>query len=398
MQKMLRMHHNNIIDKSIIVLLLLILTLSWSPILPGIYQIPNTYVYFPLVIITIVLMQLNKKFDLEIYLYSIIYIIIIYTISILLEDIKFGNKLLAVPLNLLIGYLIFKNINIGKDLIHKISNIAIFGLLMCLCGYIYALNNGNPLMEFKNPNGFENILYLTTFSNEKIGNIIRPNLIFDEAGSLSFFLCFIAFSRIILKMRSFKTDLIMLLGLITFSLMHLIIVVLYLLCLRKKFFIVLCLIILPIIYYNNTPESISFFIKRFEMTENGRFVGDNRSNQIDNFINIVNPKMLIFGAYECDNTPDFCAETNGDITSSPITPLYTTGIIGAVIQCLVNIFLLYCIYKNNNKFVSISMILVLLQRPYYSSIGYSTMIFIVCAFLYYKINDNNNNLYIKRRD
>jgi hypothetical protein len=390
---------NNKINSDVLALLilLLILTVSWSPIFPGIFQIPNTYVYFPLVILTIALMQLNKNFNFNIYLYVIISILIIYAISIYLDDVKFGNKLLAVPLNLLLGCLILKNISLAKDLIQKLSNFAILGLVMCLCGCIYALNNGNPLLEFKNPNGIENILYLTTFSNEKIENIIRPNFIYDEAGALSFLLCIIAFSRIIFNMRSLKTDLIMLLGLITFSLTHLIIVVLYLLLLRKKLFIVLCLIVLPIIYYNNTPESINFFFKRFEMTENGRFVGDNRSNQIDNFINIVNPKMIIFGAYECDNTPDFCAETNGDITSSPVTPIYTTGIIGATIQLLVNIFLLYCILKNNNKFVSLSMILILLQRPYYSSIGYSTMIFMICTFLYFKLNDNNNNLHIERR-
>jgi hypothetical protein len=107
-------------------------------------------------------------------------------------------------------------------------------LIGAYLGFVYALAGGAPIFSIKNPDNRTSWLYLTTFTNARIGRIIRPSGFFDEPGALSFFICITAMLRNINKRNSKITLLLLFTGFITLSLAHLVYVIFHLLSMSYK--------------------------------------------------------------------------------------------------------------------------------------------------------------------
>lgn len=95
--------------------------------------------------------------------------------------------------------------------------LVIFGLI----GQLYFVLGGQPVYEFNNPDGRPAYLYASTFSNS-VSVYIRPSGIYDEPGSLSFFICLCVALRERFQLPR-KTSILMLVGgMVTLSIAHVI--------------------------------------------------------------------------------------------------------------------------------------------------------------------------------
>lgn len=93
-------------------------------------------------------------------------------------------------------------------------------LILSWIGFLYVLHGGEALFSIINIDGRENLFYLTTFSNWRVLDSIRPSGVFDEPGTLSFLLCAIAALRRIYDRSNSGSLILLLLGLVTFSMTH----------------------------------------------------------------------------------------------------------------------------------------------------------------------------------
>ncbi|PKQ74616.1 hypothetical protein CJF47_13525 [Aeromonas sobria] len=205
--------------------------------------------------------------------------------------------------------------------------------------------------------------------------------------------------RELMHKRVLPSMLIMLGGLVTLSLAHILIFLLYIFS-KIKFTIkgligLIFFIILSISLSKNILNSnqFEFFSSRFALNEDGELAGDNRSNQIENFKNIFSWNIFWGGDYQCHALPTKSCIDHGDISSSIVTPLYRGGVIQLALQILTHLFFIFLFIKNKKLFFSIfAMSLILLQRPFFSVIGYQFMIYLVFFVAYNKKNDVNHQI------
>jgi len=107
-----------------------------------------------------------------------------------------------------------------EKLIDLTTKIYIVMLIGALFGVAYHLLGGSPILTLKNPDGRENHLYLTTFSNAETFTI-RPSGVFDEPGAFSFIICVLVALRSRLRLPLNSSFILIVGGLITQSIAHL---------------------------------------------------------------------------------------------------------------------------------------------------------------------------------
>jgi hypothetical protein len=94
-------------------------------------------------------------------------------------------------------------------------------ILLAMIGVLYYYAGGSPLFTLFNPDGREQSLYLTTFANAG-ESFIRPSAIYNEPGAFSFYICITVALRSLLGMSNRISSLLLVGGLITLSLAHVI--------------------------------------------------------------------------------------------------------------------------------------------------------------------------------
>ena len=173
-------------------------------------------------------------------------------------------------------------------------------------GFIYAFVGGSPQFQYIGPEGRLHYFYLTTSvpANAVVGRFIRPGGIYDEPGALSGFICQICLLRVLFKKNDKLTFLIMIAGLITFSLFHLIIVLCffayYLIEYRRKkdaiIFIsfITILILGSVIVFN---DAVNYFLfSRLRLNpETGRLAGDTRTHMMLSTLELLNSRTFFWG-------------------------------------------------------------------------------------------------------
>jgi hypothetical protein len=186
------------------------------------------------------------------------------------------------------------------------TNFLLVVIWASLFGFLYAFIGGSPIFTFDNPNGIPNEVFLTTMTNSRWGNIIRPSGIYDEPGAFSFFICSIAMLRKLFNLTEKKTWLLLIFGLITFSVAHVLYLLFHVLSDKNliKFsiskLIIFLLGILLVFFISITPlwDAVDMiFLSRFKNSGTGLFPGDNRSDLFFNTWNYIydNPIVTWFG-------------------------------------------------------------------------------------------------------
>ena len=277
-----------------------------------------------------------------------------------------------------------------------ICTVLLWILLLALISLVYKSLGGQPLAEFKNPDGRPNYWMLTSFSNANYSYFMRPSGIFDEPGALSFHCCAAVFCRcMITRELDGKSTLIVILGFVTLSLAHFVFAFLYFLVLLlsiRKFktiagvlsVILMLLAGLFFLYeYDSQVKSIvDFFLGRFAYSESAGFSGNSRSGSFANALNAVSDSNLWLGLYQesCYLTKS-CLQVYGNYQQNFFTPLVEHGLIISSLYYLpfIAIFVL-SVFRLN--VLAIAFLLLWVQRPYYMAVGYTYwfVLFIFLAF------------------
>lgn len=344
-------------------------------------------VYLLLSIVAAFLAHTVRKFDYA-RSYFLIGIAIVSITLMCIQGILRSNILyLGIPAYFLPSFFIASSLNKKTfDLLVKtLSIIALVISIGAVIGFIFCFFlNVRPMWSITMSDGRESYLFLTTLTNAYFSgfNIIRPSGIFDEPGTLSFYLCFVAILREFQHRKSNITITILSFGLITFSLAHTVFYILYLL--HKKKWILGSFIFIGVISfmtYIGSSEKMNainaIFISR--MSSDDALNENARSQMFLNAKNALSLSVAFFGTKE-DGTfnKKSVDDVHGRMGENPLSPLVYHGLIGSWLFYFTLIILLIFALKNpTNAFLYIGYFALLLQRPYSLYLGYSLMTAIV---------------------
>jgi len=270
--------------------------------------------------------------------------------------------------------------------IDKLIDIASWFVAFVLLGGFVALTfsiwGAAPVGAFPRPGSEfqEMVIYPFSLALADLGGGIRPSGIYDEPGALSFVVCVLAFLRKVRNKDFFMTWLILGLGLITFSLAHLVFIIIFVLSfrLRVKDYIVFAFIgsVLAGVYVF-TPIGGAFdqrVVERIisDNVEEGRlFRGDNRS-------------VRLLSAFETIGSSDYSAmmgidpkgsaEEFAEMGENVLAPIARYGIIVSLPYYAYLIIGIIMLFKGRDNLAFFGVVLLLLQRPYVQSYGYSLLV------------------------
>lgn len=263
-------------------------------------------------------------------------------------------------------------------------------------GLFYAFFGGAPLLGFPNPDGRLNQLFLTTLTNAQYENFIRPSGLFDEPGALSFVVCCLAALRHALGFDKKVTWTILLLGLVTMSLAHMLYMVVHAvneLSGSKHLMKVLVMMTLiaialyAIVAFVQPVQEIysNLVLVKFAISD-GRLAGDNRTDLFLNAASYINPKSFWFGIdARCAIGIVNCADQGyGQYGENPLTLLVQWGLLISFPYYL-GLAYLWIVAFLRRALIPLGLFLLLLQRPYTMSFGYALLVLITVAVLGHKI-------------
>lgn len=371
-------------------LILAAFLLSLSPPLVALTAVPSNYIF--VVFCCVYLLSAERSNWQSTPLLFVLLIII----SSLMATALAGNlQYIKYPVYICLALLIIAKTSINEfnEISSLLDNIVCIGLVLSVISVIlYAIWPMAPIYTVINPDGRESGLYYFAYTNFALPSVIRPAFIFDEPGTFSFIICMSAIFRDILGKSKFKTALILLSGLITFSLTQFIIVILFLLLNRKFRYIkilTILLILLSFIIYlvPMANDFFDFFVSRLVYDTETGIGGDNRSNQVSFFFEILDNNLFFFGMPECFDGLNMCSDIP-DLGSNPFTPISAFGFLIAWPFYLMLSLLLIISLRKKFQFSALAIILLLLQRPFLFSFGYSVLILLsVSPILFWRIGN-----------
>lgn len=297
-------------------------------------------------------------------------------------------RLMLVPtyfvLSILIISVLDKNdIKIFVEILTWLVMMLLWGAVL---GTLYAYFGGAPILDLVNPDGRLNQLYLTTLTNSQFENLIRPSGIFDEPGALSFVTCFVAALRHGLGGGKRATWILLALGFITMSVAHLIYVLLHAVeefksHRRTKTVLIIVSVVaicswMLVAFIQPIQDIFSaLFFSRF--TGDGLdTLGQDRLLTLKNAIDYLNISTFMFGLdSDCAVGLADCVSDKGfdGYGDNPLTLLVHWG---WWLSFPYYLSLGYLVFNSvrQRSFITLGILLLLFQRPYTMSYGYSMLI------------------------
>lgn len=271
-----------------------------------------------------------------------------------------------------------------SDFTDYMSKILILMLTGSVIGFFWAIGGGDAIFSIANEDGRENGFYLTTFSSTYLLGIIRPSGIFDEPGALSFFICITVALRERFGMNRKASWILMVLGLVTTSLAHVIFMVVYWVNTEWATFkraiigivVVLAALFLLTTFENPIGTVLTLIFNRFQIVD-GALAGDNRSILVMNALNYLDFKTFLFGLdSDCILNLEPCSSKSYEqYGENPLTLLVHWGILISLPYYLVLGYLIKDSIIEKNL-LALGVFLLLLQRPNVMSYGYAVIIMI----------------------
>lgn len=272
-----------------------------------------------------------------------------------------------------------------KAFVELLTWLVLILLLGAVFGTLYAYFGGVPILEFANEDGRLNQLYLTTLTNSQFENFIRPSGIFDEPGALSFVTCLIAALRHALGYNKKTTWVLLALGFVTMSVAHLIYTLLYA---AEEFkdhrrvkvvFItavaIICSWVVMTIFQSIQDIFSTLLLSRFSDDTLGS-LGQDRVTTLMNAAGYIDINTFMFGLdSDCAVGFAHCTFDKGyeNYGDNALTLLVHWG---GFLAFPYYFALAYLTVKSiqQRSFVMFGILLLLLQRPYVMSYGYSLLI------------------------
>jgi hypothetical protein len=304
-------------------------------------------------------------------------------------------RMMLIPIYFVLSILIVSVLNkydikVFVEILTRLVMIILFGAIF---GTFYAYYGGSSILDFANPDGRPNQLYLTTLTNSQVENFIRPSGIFDEPGALSFIVCFIAALRHSTGGDKRITWIMLLLGIVTTSVAHLVYVLLHAIEEFKSYkraknvllllgvFVIFSWAIVSFIRPIQDILSTMLFSRFTEHTLSS--LGQDRVTTLLNAVGYINIHTFMFGLdSDCalglaNCTSDKGFENYGD---NPLSLLVHWGWFLTFPYYFVLTYLAFKSLRQRN-FIILGIMLLLLQRPYAMSYGYSMLIVLTIFIL-----------------
>ena len=356
----------------------LMVAVSWSPLLPGLFSVNSSLFFLGSFVPFAAIIGYQQRLNIRLVLICCTLLAVSLLSLMLTQSTTLWNRTAPLGFILFAAYYIARDRRLVESLCAALSVWLGVGIVMSMTGLFYAYVGGDPLLAIENPDGRDNLLYLTTMSGPPLGNVIRPSWVYDEPGAFSFLICSVVALRHVLKRATKWSWLLMIGGLVTLSLTHALLMVVFLLfhlgVLRTT--ALAALLVTGVHSLAPEVEDLDFVTARF-VIEDGRLAGDNRSDQIENFMNIASVQTLFFGNIECHDRPDRSCDEHGDISSSPATPTYYGGLILLMAQIATHAALVIAFFKRRDlRLPAMFLTILLLQRPYFAGFGYGLMAYV----------------------
>ncbi len=385
--------HLSFLGKVSLVLFFFLAVVFWSPVFPGLFSIPTGYLYLPLTLLLCCALYLWKGMTSNELFIFLILLLSVLVFSAITQSTTNFNRFIFIPFCFYICVRLARERKFIERFCVWLTVFCIVAIVLAWISFFYVLAGGEPQLEFPNPDGRPNRLYLTSLSNDVVGGVIRTAFIYDEPGAFSFVLVVAVIIREMLAKSRMISLLILLGGLVTFSLIHVMVLAIYVfLVLSFKFKIISALALMIVVIATYGDPRFGFFYDRFD--SDGDNAGlSNRTVQLENFYNVIadDPEVFFLGDYNCHVREEKRCYEHGDISSSPVTPTYLGGIFLLIIQVLTHLALLSLMLKKRFFFPAVAMTLLLLQRPYFHLLGYQLLIYFPVFYMLY------NTSFLKRR-
>lgn len=385
--------HLSFWGKVSLLLFFLLAVVLWSPVFPGFFGLQTAYFYLPLILLLCCVLYFWKGLVISellvfLFLLSSVLVFIVAT-----QSATNLNRFIFIPFCFFICVKLAKEKKFIERFCDWLTVFCIVAIVLAWISFFYVLAGGEPQLEFPNPDGRPNRLYLTSLSNAVVGGVIRTAFIYDEPGAFSFVLVVAVIIREMLAKSRMISLLIFLGGLVTFSLIHVMVLAIYVfLVLSFKFKIISALALMIVVSVTYGDPRFGFFYDRFDSNSDNAGLS-NRTVQLENFYNVIadDPEVFFLGDYNCHVREEKRCYEHGDISSSPVTPTYLGGIFLLIIQVLTHLALLSLMLKKRFFFPAVAMTLLLLQRPYFHLLGYQLLIYFPVFYMLY------NTSFLKRR-
>jgi len=282
-------------------------------------------------------------------------------------------------------------------------------LIFSIIGFLYAFLGYQPLMSGAAPNGRMYYWYLTTgaVDNGIFGSIIRPQGIYDEPGGFSYVICTLCFLRILTKRSDVVTFVMLLLGNITFSMIHIMIFALFIVHLSvkykmKKAFALYAAAVFAMLAFAYLPlrgPVNDLLVARFAINKaTGHFDGNNRAYLLNNAMELAKKDntVLLWGLPR-DADGLTVMDKMWGYGENPLAPALKFGIFVAWLYYFYLAFFALCgIVDRKNFFVYLSIFMMLLQRPEFYRGGPAAdlllLFFTSCYSIKERINGNKGIL------
>src|SRR5690606_34329978 len=360
---------------------------------PGVFGLQTAYIYLPLMLLLCCTLYFWKGVvtsDLLVFLFLLSCVLIFFAVT---QSATNLNRFIFIPF----CFFICVKLATEKKFIERFSDwltvFCIVAIVLAWISFFYVLAGGEPQLEFPNPDGRPNRLYLTSLSNAVVGGVIRTAFIYDEPGAFSFVLVVAVIIREMLAKSRMISLLILLGGLVTFSLVNVMVLAIYVfLVLSFKFKVISALALMIMVIATYGDSRFGFFYDRFD--SDGDNAGlSNRTVQLENFYKVIadDPEVFFLGDYKCHVREEKRCYEHGDISSSPVTPTYLGGIFLLIIQVLTHLAIFFAMLRKKFLFPAVAMTLLLLQRPYFYLLGYQLLIYFPVFYMLY------NTSFLKRR-
>lgn len=274
------------------------------------------------------------------------------------------------------------------DLVSKLIAISIaLGFL----GFTYALLGGPDLFRVSNPDGRELLLFLSTFSNSNFpagaGYIIRPSFIFDEPGAYTFAIDTFLLLNFMVYKRIRRLDWFLIIGgLITFSVAHILVCCLLVIAARKsKLLVIPAIAIVGADYLLFLASGVSQIIDRFTIVD-GALAGDNRSELFQRAIQLVVDHPTGTGT-SCNWDIAACIDLYGAFGENPVFPAAYYGLTASAAYYFILLVVggigFFNLMRLNRRlvFISLAIIALFAQRPFLFNLGYNLQILLVFSML-----------------
>lgn len=266
----------------------------------------------------------------------------------------------------------------------KFIYFLIFGSFVSL---IYLKMGGGELYTFLNPDGRTNYLFPFTLTNSFWDELIRPSGIYDEPGAFSFFICTTVVLRDLLGFSKKNSFIMLISGLITLSLAHVVFLIIYLLNFRISFrnlLISFFTMFLGFIYFSNIDKSdilYNVFFIRFTINNSGKLIGDNRSQNLLNAYDLLkkNPQYIITGIPKKSDL----SLNEKEYGANPLGFILNYGLVLFIPYLIIVLIFLSSIFRGLQYSSLFGFGLLILQRDYLYVLCYGFLIS-ACLLIYLK--------------